>query len=162
MKLTTGLIGLISDTHGLVRPEALAALRGSELIIHAGDIGKPEVIEALKTVAPVIAIRGNNDRGAWAKKIPDVVDLRINGIRLQVIHNVNDFKLDVAGSFKAVVSGHSHKPGVSAKDGVLFINPGSAGPRRFKLPISVAQLEIDGQELRARIIPLEICVAGSS
>lgn len=162
MKLTAGLIGLISDTHGLVRPEALAALRGSKLIIHAGDVGKPEVIEALKSVAPIIAIRGNNDRGAWAKKIPDVVDLRINGIRLQVIHNVNDFKLEVAGGFKVVVSGHSHKPGVVAKDGVLFINPGSAGPRRFNLPISVAQLKIDGQKLRARIIPLKICVAGSS
>ena len=162
MKLTTGLIGLISDTHGLVRPEALAALRGTELIIHAGDIGKPEVIEALKTIAPVIAIRGNNDRGAWAKKIPDVVDLRINGIRLQIIHNVNDFRLDGARTLKAVVSGHSHKPGVVTKDGVLFINPGSAGPRRFKLPISVAQLEIDGQKLRARIISLKICVTSSS
>ena len=155
LQVRSGRIGLISDTHGLVRPEALTALTGSELIIHAGDIGKPEVIEALKTIAPVIAIRGNNDRGSWAKKIPDLLDLRINGIKIHVIHNVNEL-IDGGQGFQAVFSGHSHKPSVMTKDGVLFINPGSAGPRRFKLPIAVAQLRINGAKMHAKILNLEV------
>ena len=138
-----------------MRPEALAALKGSELIIHAGDIGKPEVLEALKTVAPVIAIRGNNDRDPWAKKIPDLLDLKINGIKIHVIHNVNEW-IDGGQGFHAVLSGHSHKPSVMTKGGVLFINPGSAGPRRFKLPIAVAQLQINGAQMRAKILNLQV------
>ena len=111
LELTKGTIGLVSDTHGLVRPEALAALKGSELIIHAGDIGKPEVLKSLRKIAPVIAIRGNNDRDAWAKKIPDLLNLYINRVKIHVIHNVNELAVNpAADGFRAVVSGHSHKP----------------------------------------------------
>ena len=156
LKVRTGRIGLISDTHGLIRPEAVAALRGSELIIHAGDIGKPAVLETLKAIAPVIAIRGNNDRDSWAKKIPDLLDLKINGIRICVIHNVNEWKRDSADGFHGVISGHSHKPSVITTDGVLFVNPGSAGPRRFKLPIAVARLQLNGAKMRAKILTLEV------
>ena len=156
LKVRTGRIGLISDTHGLVRPEALAALKGSNLIIHAGDIGKPEVLDVLETVAPVIAIRGNNDRDSWAKGIPDLLDLRINGIKIFVIHNVNELEHDSVDGFQAVISGHSHKPSVMSRDGLIFINPGSAGPRRFKLPIAVGRLQISGAKMRAKILNLEI------
>ena len=156
LKVRAGRIGLISDTHGLVRPEALAALKDSELIIHAGDIGKPEVLDALHAIAPVIAIRGNNDRGPWAKKIPDLLDLNINGIKIHVIHNVNDLDGDSGDGFHAVISGHSHKPSVISRAGVLFINPGSAGPRRFKLPIAVARLQLNGATIRAKIVNLEV------
>ena len=155
--LKRGRIGLIADTHGLLRPEALAALKNSELIIHAGDIGKLEVIEALNRVAPVLAIRGNNDREGWAKGIPDVLNLHVNGIKLQVIHNVHEIAADPrTAGFDAVISGHSHKPGVSKSDEVLYVNPGSAGPRRFKLPIAVGMIYISGNKLRASITELQI------
>jgi uncharacterized protein len=148
---------LISDTHGLTRPEALAALKHSELIIHAGDIGKPEVLKALNAIAPVMAIRGNNDRDAWAEKIPDLLDVLINGIKIQVIHNVNDLSADLTNhEFRAIVSGHSHKPSVVARDSILFVNPGSAGPRRFKLPVAVGKLRILRENVRAEIIELKI------
>jgi putative phosphoesterase len=160
IRLKQGRIGLISDTHGLVRPEALAALRGSELIIHAGDIGKSEVLNALQTLAPVLGIRGNNDRGAWARQLPDVLDLRINDVNLHVIHNVNEFNRSVVdGELHAVISGHSHKPGIVRREEVLFVNPGSAGPRRFSLPVTVASLSLSGAPLRARIIELAILPA---
>jgi putative phosphoesterase len=153
--LKTGRVGLISDTHGLLRPEALAALKGSELIIHAGDIGKPEVLASLKSIAPVLAIRGNNDRESWAKKIPDILHLQINGACLFVIHNVNDLEVDPAAEgFNAVISGHSHKPGITNSDGVLFLNPGSAGPRRFKLPVALARLRIKDEKVNAKIVEL--------
>jgi len=155
--LKTGRVGLISDTHGLVRPEALAALEGSELIIHAGDIGKAEVLTSLKAIAPVIAIRGNNDRDAWAKKIPAVLTVQINGIAIRVIHNVNVLEADpITEGFRAVVSGHSHKPGVETREEILFINPGSAGPRRFKLPVAVGKLRITSGNVTAEIIELKI------
>jgi uncharacterized protein len=155
--LTSGRIGVISDTHGLLRPEALKALTNSELIIHAGDIGKPEVLDSLSSIAPVLAIRGNNDRGAWAKKIPDILSLRVNGIGLYIIHDVNDLEIDpAAGGFHAVISGHSHKPGITTRDEVTFINPGSAGPRRFKLPVAVAKLEIFDDKVKAAIDTLDI------
>jgi uncharacterized protein len=153
--LKSGRVGVISDTHGLLRPEALAALKGSELILHAGDIGKPEVLTSLGSIAPVFAIRGNNDREAWAKKIPDILKLRINRARLYIIHNVNDLEIDPAAEgFHAVISGHSHKPGLVRRNGTLFLNSGSAGPRRFKLPVAVARLRLQGQELHARIVEL--------
>jgi len=155
--LKAGRVGLISDTHGLVRPEALAALTGSDLIIHAGDIGKPEVLTSLNAIAPVIAIRGNNDRAAWAEKIPDVLNLHINGIKIHVIHNLNELEADPAtDGFGAIVSGHSHKPRLVTRDGILFINPGSAGPRRFKLPVAVGKLRIRRGNVHAEIIELEI------
>jgi len=155
VRLKRGKIGLISDTHGLLRPEALAALKNSELIIHAGDIGKLEVIESLTRVAPVLAIRGNNDRDAWAKKLPDILNLQINGLTLHVIHDVNDLEADpVAAGMRAVISGHSHKPGVSKRGEVLYINPGSAGPRRFKLPVTIARLNIRRESLQSVIVEL--------
>jgi len=157
VRLKRGKIGLISDTHGLLRPEALAALKDSELIIHAGDIGKLEVLEMLNRVAPVLAIRGNNDRDAWAKGIPDVLNLLVNGIKLQVIHNVHDIDGDAASSgIRAVISGHSHKPGIVTRDEILFVNPGSAGPRRFKLPVAVGKIHFEESNVSATIIELKI------
>ena len=153
--LKTGRIGVISDTHGLVRPEALSALKNSELIIHAGDIGKPEVLTSLKYIAPVIAIRGNNDRESWAKKMLDIFQLSVNNVRIYVIHNVNELEIDPAvDGFGAVISGHSHKPGIVNRDGLLFLNPGSAGPRRFKLPVTVARIQIVDKHLKATITDL--------
>ena len=157
VKLKKGRIGLISDTHGLVRPEALAALKGSELIIHAGDIGKPDVIQSLNDIAPVLAIRGNIDRQPWARGVPDILNLRINSINFHVIHNINEMAADpIAAGFLAVVSGHSHRPRNVKRDGILYINPGSAGPRRFKLPIAVGRLYLHGTNLRGSIIELSI------
>lgn len=153
IEIRKGIIGVISDTHGLVRPEALTALKGVEVIIHGGDIGKPEVLESLGLIAPVCAIRGNNDRGPWAKKLPDILDLRINGVKIYVIHNVNDLTVDPsAAGICAVISGHSHKPSVETRDEVQFVNPGSAGPRRFKLPVTVARLGFDVDGLSSKIV----------
>ena len=157
LTLRSGRVGLISDTHGLLRPEALGALKGSELIIHAGDIGKPEVLESLTSIAPVIAIRGNNDRGPWMKKLPDVFNAEINGVKIHVIHNVKEMESDPLGDgFKLVVSGHTHKPSAVNRDGIVFINPGSAGPRRFKLPVTVARLNLGSKIPGARIIELKV------
>lgn len=151
------LIGVISDTHGLVRPEALAALRGAELIVHAGDIGGPEVVAALESVAAVAAIRGNNDQGAWARKFPPTAAVRIGAVKLYLIHNIGELDVDpAAAGYRVVVSGHSHKPSAVERDGVLFLNPGSAGPRRFKLPVAVARLKVDGPSVEAEIVELDI------
>lgn len=157
LRLAQGPIGLVSDTHGLVRPEALAELGGCELILHAGDVGKPEVLDAFAKIAPVIAIRGNNDRQGWARKLPDVLDLSINGDRVYVIHDVHDLDFDPqAKGIRAVVSGHSHKPGTADRGGVLFINPGSAGPRRFTLPVAVGKLWIEEHKWKAETIEIRI------
>ena len=157
LTLKTGRVGVISDTHGLVRPEAIQALKGSELILHAGDIGKPEVLTSLAGVAPVIAIRGNNDRGAWAKKLPDILRLRVNGFAVYIIHNVNELEVDPAAEgFRAVISGHSHKPSAEIRRGVLFLNPGSAGPRRFNLPVAVARIEVQGSGLSHKLVELAV------
>jgi putative phosphoesterase len=150
------IVGLISDTHGLIRPQALEALAGLDLIIHAGDIGTPEVLAALKAIAPVAAIRGNNDTGAWAKPLPETKLLKVCDKRLYIIHNVKDLAFDPAGRrFDAVISGHSHKPSIARREGVLFVNPGSAGPRRFKLPIAVGKLLIGKKKLEAELIELQ-------
>jgi putative phosphoesterase len=155
--LRSGKVGLISDTHGLVRPQALAALEGSELIIHAGDIGKPEVLVALASIAPVIAIKGNNDRDPWASELPDILTVQVNGVEVRVIHNVNELaKGAIKGELRAVICGHSHKPGVITREGVLFVNPGSAGPRRFSLPVSVARLKIQEEDVQAKILELKL------
>ncbi|WP_088892628.1 metallophosphoesterase family protein [Leptolyngbya ohadii] len=150
-------VGVISDTHGLVRPEAIAALEGSELILHAGDIGKPEVLEQLKTIAPVIAVRGNNDTGEWAKAIPDRETIAIEGLSVHLLHIATDldFNPQTAG-VQIVISGHSHKPSIKDLNGVLFLNPGSAGPRRFKLPVTIAQLQITGTSANAEIVQLAV------
>jgi uncharacterized protein len=148
-------VGVISDTHGLVRPEAIAALRGSELIIHAGDIGAPDVLEALRQVAPVVAVRGNNDRDAWARKIAETEVVDADGVLLYVIHDVGELDLDpAAAGFAAVIAGHSHKPRCEELNGVLWFNPGSAGPRRFKLPIAVGTLHVARGQVRGEILEL--------
>ena len=148
-------IGLISDTHGLLRPEALAALADSDLLIHAGDIGKPEVVAALKKIAPLVAIKGNNDTDSWARHLPETKKITLGALKLYVIHNVKELSFDPAGrGFRVVISGHSHKPVIQTKDNVLFVNPGSAGPRRFKLPICVGKLIVQGETVDAEIIEL--------
>ena len=150
-------VGLISDTHGLLRPVALEALRGSDLIIHAGDIGNGDVIEQLSRVAPVTAVRGNNDKGAWAAELRDTEVLSVAGVRICVIHDLAQLDVDpVAAEFDAVVSGHSHRPHISERNGVLFVNPGSAGPRRFSLPVSVGHLVVSGGIIRPRLLTLDV------
>ena len=149
-------VGLISDTHGLLRPEATEFLRGSDFIIHAGDIGDPGVLRELNAIAPVTAVRGNNDKGAWAEAIPETAVLQVGEIFVYVLHNLAELDLDPAtAGFQVVVSGHSHRPSVQRRDGVLYVNPGSAGPRRFKLPISAAELEIRGASVKARLRELK-------
>ena len=152
------VVGLISDTHGLLRPEALRLLQGSDFIVHAGDIGKPEIMTELARLAPLTAIRGNVDTGAWARALPQTETLQLgDGARLYVLHDIGDLDLDPAASgFQAVVSGHSHKPGVRWKDGVLYVNPGSAGPRRFSLPISVARLYVDSGTVSVDLMSVEL------
>ena len=150
-------IGLISDTHGLVRPQALAALGDCDLIIHAGDIGKPEVLAALKRIAPLIAIKGNIDRGTWAKSLPDIKLVKIGATKVYLIHNLKDLAFDPATrGIHVVISGHSHKPLVVTRGNVLYVNPGSAGPRRFKLPVSVGRLLLNGDTVKAEIVELAI------
>ena len=146
------IVGIISDTHGLLRSEASNRLRGCDIIIHAGDIGSPDVIDQLELVAPVRAIRGNIDKGAWASAYPHDDVIEIGGKYIYVLHNLAELDLDpAAAGFHVVVSGHSHQPKIENKDGILFVNPGSAGPRRFTLPIAIAKLEIEDNEARARI-----------
>src|SRR6202158_3663048 len=138
-------IGLISDTHGLLRKEAVEALRGSELIIHAGDVGKPEILEVLKKIAPVVAVRGNVDTEPWAQALPETAVAEAGAVLIYVLHDVKALDLNPAASgFQIVVSGHSHKPGKTERDGVVYINPGSAGPRRFQLPVTVAGMRLGG------------------
>ena len=164
-------IGLISDTHGLLRPEAVRALVGVRHIIHAGDIGGSEILEELRRIAPVYAVRGNNDKGAWAAQIPRYLALELEGVSIHVLHDVKEIDTlrghspgilrghrtgidPVAASAGVVVSGHSHKPTVTERDGVQFVNPGSAGPRRFSLPVTIAYLDITTRSTRPRIIEI--------
>ena len=149
------IVGVISDTHGLLRAEALAALRGSDLIVHAGDVGAPEVLAGLRAVAPVTAVRGNNDRGAWARALGDSEAVEVAGRWLYVLHDVHALDLDpAAAGFAAVIAGHSHRPLVEERRGVLFVNPGSAGPRRFTLPVALARLRVSATGVRAETILL--------
>src|SRR5437867_4223252 len=133
-------IGVISDTHGLLRPSARAFLTGRDRIIHAGDIGKPEVLEELLKLAPVTAVRGNNDTGAWAKPLPDTEFLQVEGVLIYVIHDQQQLGREPPAGVKAVISGHSHKPAIKERDGILYLNPGSSGPRRFKLPVTIGEI----------------------
>jgi putative phosphoesterase len=150
-------IGVISDTHGLVRPEALRALAGADLVVHAGDIGGPEVLDALRAVAPVVAVRGNNDRGAWAGALADTEVVEHAGHTLYVLHDVHALDLDPrAAGFHAVIAGHSHRPKLERRGGVLYLNPGSAGPRRFRLPVSVARLDVGPGGLEGEIVTLDV------
>ena len=147
---------MISDTHGLLRPSALEALRGCELIVHAGDVGKLEVLEGLRTVAPVMAVRGNVDHDTWNEDLPDTRIVQAGEVYLYVLHDLDALDLDPAGGgFSAVISGHSHQPSIKERGGVLYLNPGSAGPRRFSLPVSLALLHVRGHDLQAEIVPLE-------
>jgi putative phosphoesterase len=149
-------IGLISDTHGLLRKEAMEALRGSEVIIHAGDVGKSEILEELGKIAPVVAVRGNVDTEPWAKALPETAVLEAGAAMIYVLHDVKALDLNPAASgFHIVVSGHSHKPGKTERDGVLYINPGSAGPRRFQLPVTVAWLTLERTTFAVEFVDLE-------
>ena len=145
-------IGVISDTHGFVRPEALQALAGVERIIHAGDVGGADVVEALTRIAPVDVVRGNNDKDAWGRQLAPWLALEFEGVGVHVLHDLNEIDLDpAAAGFRVVIAGHSHKPRVTERDGVLFVNPGSAGPRRFSLPITLGYLDIEAGAARAEI-----------
>ncbi len=149
-------VGLISDTHGLLRPEAMASLRGSDFIVHAGDIGDAQILAALGAIAPVTAVRGNNDYGAWAEEIPETAVLRVGEVGIYVVHDLAELALDpLAAGHRVVVSGHSHRPRIEERGGVLYVNPGSAGPRRFALPVCVAELTIDGASVLARVNDLQ-------
>jgi len=154
-KMTAKLVGVISDTHGLLRPEALAVLQGSDYIVHAGDIGDPAILNRLAEIAPVTAVRGNVDRGAWAKKIPETNVLEIDGLDICVLHDLNQLNLKPeAAGFAAVISGHSHMPKQEMKNGVLYFNPGSAGPRRFNLPVSVGRLLVEAGRVRGEVLQI--------
>jgi putative phosphoesterase len=150
-------LGIISDTHSLMRPEAVKALERVTMIIHAGDIGTPEVLDELRAIAPVVAVRGNNDKGDWAHALPETAVVEVGSVALYVLHDVNALDLDpVTAGFHVVISGHSHQPLMAKRQGVLFLNPGSAGPRRFKLPVSVARLSICGDSIDAKLVELAV------
>ena len=151
------IIGVISDTHGLLRPEAIAALQGSDHIIHAGDVGKPEILDRLTEIAPLTVVRGNVDTEAWAKKLPYKEVFEQEGVSIYILHILE--KLDLrheAAGFQVVISGHSHVPKQETKGGVLYFNPGSAGPKRFKLPVSVGRLSLRDGEVRGEIVELQV------
>jgi len=149
------LIGVISDTHGLLRAEAVEVLGGSDYIIHAGDVGDPGILDQLRGIAPLTVVSGNIDREAWARELPKTDVLSVDGVEIYVLHNIAelDLKPEAAG-FSAVVYGHSHAPQQEMRNGVLYLNPGSAGPRRFRLPVTVARLQVRDRKLHARIVPL--------
>jgi len=155
MPVVNRIIGVVSDTHGLLRPEVLKAFKGVSLILHAGDIGSPKVLEELRGLAPVIAVRGNNDGDEWASRIPEVELVQAGEVSIYILHDVKDMKMKPpAKKVQVVISGHSHRPVVGERDGILFLNPGSAGPRRFKLPVSIARLIIKGTSVHAKVIEL--------
>lgn len=154
-KVREEFIGVISDTHGLLRPEALRALRRSSRIIHAGDIGSSEIVSALQSIAPVVAVRGNNDREAWTDSIPITQTITVLKRKIFVIHDLHEMQIDPDEmEVSVVISGHSHQPKIERRNGVLFLNPGSAGPRRFSLPIAVALLRVSEKNVSARIVTL--------
>ena len=147
------ILGLISDTHGLLRDSALRAMQNTGTIIHAGDVGDPKILEALQNLAPVTAVRGNVDTGEWATKLPPTAVVKVGAVSIYVLHDAKQLTLNsIPSGVSIVVSGHSHKPGQTTHDGILYINPGSAGPRRFKLPITVARLDLDRQPWEAEFI----------
>ena len=148
-------IGLISDTHGLLRPDALDHLRGCHHIVHGGDIGSLRILEELAALAPLTAVRGNNDRDDWARHVPETAVVQCGAVRIYVIHDLSELAIDAAAEgVRVVVSGHSHQPRLEERQGVLYVNPGSAGPRRFRLPIAVGELVVDGDRVEARIVEL--------
>jgi putative phosphoesterase len=155
--MSQSTVGVISDTHGLLRPEAVEAFEGADLIIHAGDIGQIEVIDQLREVAPVYAVRGNVDRGTWAKDFPAIKTVRVGELLFYVCHDIS--QLDLVphdAGVAAVVSGHSHRPSIENQNGVLYLNPGSAGPRRFSLPVTVARVEVSGRQMAPELIEVSV------
>ena len=149
------LVGVISDTHGLMRPQALAALRGSHIIIHAGDVGAPDVLKALAAIAPVFAVRGNIDTQPWAERLPETKSVQVAAHKCYVLHDVAQLAIDpVRAGFAAVIFGHSHKPLIETRNGILYLNPGSAGPRRFNLPICLARIVVSDQSLEPSLVRL--------
>jgi putative phosphoesterase len=151
------LVGVISDTHGLLRPEAIAALEGSDLIVHAGDIGSPDVLDRLGALAPVRVVRGNVDTQSWALRLPETKVVEAGALRLWLLHDISELDFDpVAAGFAAVIFGHSHKPSAETRGGVLYFNPGSAGPRRFKLPTTIGRLRIAAGSIRPEIVALDV------
>jgi len=157
VRTTGALVGVISDTHGLVRPEALRALRGVDLIIHAGDVGGRAVLDVLGGIARVIAVRGNNDRDAWAHALRETERVEVNGTVLYVLHDLATLDIDpMTAGVDVVIAGHSHRPSITRRGGITFLNPGSAGPRRFTLPIALARLSVRRGRVRARIVPLVV------
>ena len=155
--MTEHFIGVISDTHGLLRPEALKALGGVELIIHAGDIGDLRLLRTLERLAPVAAVQGNTDRGDWAASLPKTRVVEVGGVHLYVLHELFTLDLDpAAAGLAAVIYGHSHRPHMKRKNGVLFLNPGSAGPRRFTLPVTLARIKLDGDSLHSELVELNV------
>jgi hypothetical protein len=153
-------IGVISDTHGLLRPEAVRALHGSEIIVHAGDVGGPGILDELGRIAPVVAVRGNNDREAWAAALPETLRMAPGGVPMVVVHDVHTLAAAAAAGARVVIAGHSHQPRRERRDGVLFFNPGSAGPRRFRLPIAVGLIEVEDGRVRTRIVHLGAAARG--
>ena len=150
-------IGVISDTHGLLRPEAARALHGVDRIVHGGDVGSPDILDRLRGIAPTMAVRGNIDTAPWASALPATEVVEARGLHLYVLHDIAALDLDpAAAGFAAVIYGHSHRPGAERRNGVLFLNPGSAGPRRFRLPVSLARLEIRGDQLECELIELPV------
>ena len=148
-------VGLISDTHGLLRPEARAFLIDCDYIVHGGDIGGREILDELAAIAPLIAVRGNNDKEPWAARLRETELIRVGNVFLYIIHNLDELDIDPgAAEVRVVVSGHSHKPKVEERNGILYVNPGSCGPRRFKLPVSVGELVVSGSGVKARIVDL--------
>ncbi|HEY0802486.1 MAG TPA: metallophosphoesterase [Steroidobacteraceae bacterium] len=149
-------VGLVSDTHGLLRAAARAFAGGCDYIIHGGDIGSAQILDELAALAPLIAVRGNNDREAWAAHLPETELIRVGGVFVYVIHDISQLDIEPqAAGVQVIVSGHSHKPMIERRDGILYVNPGSCGPRRFKLPISVGELIVEGTEVRARNIEID-------
>lgn len=157
MKGESAVVGVIADTHGALRPQAIEALEGSELIIHAGDIGRREVIDGLSAIAQTVAIRGNIDKESWAEEFPLTKTIEIAGKRIYILHDLKQIDFDPAAhNIDVVIAGHSHKPRIHKTDGVLYLNPGSAGPRRFKLPIAVAKLWLSKQNINAELLELSV------
>lgn len=149
-------IGLISDTHGLLRPQALAALQGCDALVHAGDIGPPELLHRLQDLAPLTVVRGNNDRADWACDLPHTALLPVEQVLVCVVHDVKELPSPTPPGVRVVVSGHSHRPGCAERGGLLWVNPGSAGPRRFRLPVSVGELLVDGAAVEVRLHTLDV------
>jgi putative phosphoesterase len=149
------VVGVISDTHGLLRPEAVLALAGARFIVHGGDVGDENILRTLEAIAPLTVVRGNTDTDAWARRLPRTAVLDVDGVRIYAIHDIGELDIDPpAAGVSVVVFGHSHRPGIEQRGNVLYLNPGSAGPRRFDLPVSVARLAVDGRTARAEIIEI--------